>query len=112
MKNFLLKILLSKAGPYVTGAISSGIGYAVASVAEYGVAITPEQTNEVAVWISGTIFTVAQSLLLGKQAAGVKAVQEVLRVPVDGVAGEVTFEGAKDAVVSPARKLPLGGPGK
>ncbi len=113
IKKFFLKILLSKAGPYITGAVATGLGAGVAQLAVYGVVIEPDQVNELAAATAAVLISVVQGFALGSVANGVKEIQQATRVVQDGVPGPVTVEAVKDAVTSDAKKLPkLGGAGK
>ena len=112
MKNAILKFLVSKLGLVLTPIIGSGIALLAAKLGAIGVVIDPDQQVAFAGWVATAIITLTQGLVLNQNADGVKEVQHVLRVPVDGVPGDVTIEGAAEAVTSPPKRLPIGGPGK
>lgn len=113
MKDFFYKLLFSKAGPYITGAIVSGLAILSTKGASYGVELTPEQQVQVAGWLSNAIVTIGLGLLINKAATATKKIQVATGVTVDGVAGDETVKGVEDAVTSPPRKLPtIGGAGK
>jgi murein L,D-transpeptidase YcbB/YkuD len=113
MKNALLKLLFSKAGPYIAGAVGSGLAVASVKLASYGVVLTPDEQTQFAGWLAGAIIAAMQGMLLAKSSNAVKEIQQATGSPIDGVAGPVTIKAVKQAVTSPARKLPkIGGAGK
>ena len=113
MKNLLLKFLMSKSGLILTPIITSGVVLAATKLAPLGIVLDESQQAHVTAWLTTTAVAIVSGLLLNKAGNAAVEIQVATGAEVDRVAGDNTVRAVKNAVLSPARRLPrAGGAGK
>jgi peptidoglycan hydrolase-like protein with peptidoglycan-binding domain len=98
MKDSLLKFLVSRLGGLLTPFIALGVGVAIAKLAAFdpNLASSLDKTA-----VTGFVVTLIVSLVNyatnAAQVDGIKSIQAVANVPVDGVFGPVTYTEVRKA---------------
>lgn len=113
MKNAILKFLMSKSGLILTPLFTSGVVFAATKLAPLGVVLDESQQAHLTAWLTTTLVALVSGLLLNKAGNAAVKIQQATGEVEDRVAGDKTVRAVKNAVTSPARKLPtIGGAGK
>jgi len=99
MKDWLLKFLVSRLGGILTPVIAIGVGALVAKLTAFDpkLASALDQTA-----VTGFVVTLIISLVNyatnSAQVDGIRRIQAVVNVPVDGVFGPVTYTEVRKAI--------------